>query len=225
MGVIRGSRLINIPAGVLTVRAPRSAVAAPAGWWVVAGKTCIAAYQPKGAADLAASYINLANPGTYNAAPGVAPTFNAATGWTSNGTQWLNTGVVPAAGYTAIVRFSGFPASTGKSIFGEYTSGARFDQSPGHAAGVIFCAGGLVFSPPQMASGVLGVAGQQGYRDGIADGAAIPAWTATTALPIYLLNRSGGDNIATASIQAFVVFSSTLTPAEVLAVSTAMAAL
>ena len=31
------------------------------------------AYQPKGAASLAASYFNLANPGTYNAAPGTAP--------------------------------------------------------------------------------------------------------------------------------------------------------
>lgn len=29
------------------------AAAAAAGWWVVAGKTCVAAYQPKGAASLA----------------------------------------------------------------------------------------------------------------------------------------------------------------------------
>ena len=52
------------------------------------------AYQPKGAASLAASYSNLANPGTNDAAPGVAPTFNATTGWTFNGTtQYLTTGV------------------------------------------------------------------------------------------------------------------------------------
>ena len=42
-------------------------------WWVVAGKTCVAAYEPLGAASLAASYVNLANPGTYDATPGTTP--------------------------------------------------------------------------------------------------------------------------------------------------------
>lgn len=69
--------------------------AAAAGWWQVAGQTCAAAYQPIGAASLAASYVNLANPGTYNAAPGVAPTL-AAGGWSFDGlTQYLTTGIVP----------------------------------------------------------------------------------------------------------------------------------
>lgn len=63
------------------------------GWWdndgAIAG--CVAAYAPVGAADLASSYVNLVTPGTYDAAPGVAPTWDAATGWTFNGsTQWLN---------------------------------------------------------------------------------------------------------------------------------------
>ena len=61
-------------------------------WWLSGGisaANCIAAYQPKGAADLAASYVNLANPGTYNAAPGVAPTWAAADGWTFGGTNYL----------------------------------------------------------------------------------------------------------------------------------------
>lgn len=71
----------------------RQAVAAASNWWAVAGKTCVAAYQPIGAASLAASYTNLANPGTYDAAPGTAPTFAAATGWTFDGsTQYLTTG-------------------------------------------------------------------------------------------------------------------------------------
>ncbi len=47
--------------------------AAASTWWDNNGAIsgCVAAYQPKGAADLAASYVNLANSGTYNAAPGV----------------------------------------------------------------------------------------------------------------------------------------------------------
>ncbi len=58
------------------------------GWWDLSGTitTCVAAYQPKGAASLAASYVNLANPGTNNAAEGSAPSFSSA-GWTFNGTS------------------------------------------------------------------------------------------------------------------------------------------
>lgn len=42
MGVIHGGRHVVIPGLGLRVSAPRSAAAA-AGWWVVAGKTCVAA--------------------------------------------------------------------------------------------------------------------------------------------------------------------------------------
>ena len=59
--------------------------AAVAAWYRAGGAPLpVAAYQPKGAASLAASYVNLALPGTYDAAPGVAPSFDAATGWTFN---------------------------------------------------------------------------------------------------------------------------------------------
>src|SRR4030042_266315 len=58
-------------------------------WWLAGGisaANCLAAYQPKGAASYAASKVNLANPGTYDAVDGVAfPTWAAATGWTFNG--------------------------------------------------------------------------------------------------------------------------------------------
>lgn len=66
------------------------------GWWNNNGAIsgCIAAYQPIGADSLAASYTNLANAGTYDAAPGVAPGWGASTGWTFNGTtQYLTLGI------------------------------------------------------------------------------------------------------------------------------------
>lgn len=44
-----------------------------------------AAFQPIGAASLAASYVSLYNPTTWDAAPVVAPTFDAATGWEFDG--------------------------------------------------------------------------------------------------------------------------------------------
>ena len=75
-----------------------------ANWWEAGGATgAVAVYQPIGAASLAASYVNLANPGTYDAAPGVAPTW-ASAGWTSNGTEYLGYGSVST---TQFVRNSG----------------------------------------------------------------------------------------------------------------------
>jgi len=104
----RMGRVTVLP-GIMSVRYHAPAAAGAVSWWVVAGKTCVAAYQPKGAADIAASYVNLASPGTYNAAPGTAPTWDATSGWIFNGsTQYLTTGVIPTVfnTWTVIVRFS-----------------------------------------------------------------------------------------------------------------------
>lgn len=71
-------------------------------WYLAGGvakATCLAAYQAIGAASLAESYVNLANPGTYNLSGGVAPTWAAETGWTFDGSsQYKLTGITPAAG-------------------------------------------------------------------------------------------------------------------------------
>lgn len=91
--------------------------AIPSSWWLSGGinaANCVAAYQPKGAASYAASKVNLANPGTYNAEDGTAyPTWDATNGWIFNSalSQRLNTGIVPSDTYTLIIRFSN--ASTG----------------------------------------------------------------------------------------------------------------
>lgn len=59
-----------------------------AAWWLaggIPGSNCLAAFKPKGAASLAASYVNLASGGaTWDAAPGVAPTFDTSYGWDFN---------------------------------------------------------------------------------------------------------------------------------------------
>jgi hypothetical protein len=93
-------------------RLGRSAGVPAAEWYDGA----IAAYQPKGAASLAASYVNLANPGTYNAAPGVAPSFDAATGWGFTTTQFLITGVRMFQPYSVIMRYSGAIAPLSNQI-------------------------------------------------------------------------------------------------------------
>lgn len=99
--VIRaGEHVHHIGLGI-SVRESGVAVAA-ANWWEVPGKTCVAAYQPKGAASYAASKTNLANPGTYDAAEGVAPSWAAATGWSFDGVsgQFLSIGDGAASGPT-----------------------------------------------------------------------------------------------------------------------------
>lgn len=77
------------------IKSKYSAAITDKPWWLAGGiprDACVAAYQPKGAADLATSYINLANPGTYNVtqATDKPPTFNTLTGW-SNNTSITNT--------------------------------------------------------------------------------------------------------------------------------------
>ena len=90
-----GQRILNIPG--IGISASRRAVAsaAAADWWAVAGKTCVAAYQPKGAADLAASYVNLANPGTYDAVPDSSFSFDVSIGWIFDNYRRAATGEGP----------------------------------------------------------------------------------------------------------------------------------
>ena len=144
-----------------------------AKWWQVAGATCIAAYQPKGAADLATSYVNLANPGTYNAAPGVAPTLGA-DGWDFNGsTQYLSSGVlVNGSTHSVIVRFS---AVTGNGmLFGTVRTGLNYLLAPNSGGTTVAwqLTNGAVstYIAPAATYGVLAmVAGQGGYRNGVLD--------------------------------------------------------
>lgn len=99
------------------------AAAVAGGWWLsggIAAANCIAAYQPKGAADLAASKVNLANPGTYNAFAGADPTWDAINGWIGAGASYLRTGFNLASGYSFIVRYTGLGYG---SICGGSTSG------------------------------------------------------------------------------------------------------
>lgn len=110
--MIRSARHVIMPA-FMSVRVMAPASAAVPGWWVVPGVTCVAAYQPKGTASLAASYINLISPGTNDAIPVTgAPTFNAALGWVSVvGCTGLVAGTYTTTGgvYSVVVRSTGEP--------------------------------------------------------------------------------------------------------------------
>ena len=204
--------------------------AAAVPWYLSGGisaANCIAAYQPKGAASLAASYVNLANPGTYDAAPGVAPTWASGTGWTFNGsTQWLLTGITPASGWSMFVQYTGFGGANYSYFCGEFTADARFFV--GHyEVGAWYASGQQVYNvaPSVAAAGNLGIAGQQGYRNGIADGGAIGAWAGVATVAIGIARLLPFASNAAFTAVALAIYDTTLTAPQVAAVSAAMAAL
>lgn len=214
---------------------PGLAAAAAAGnWWEAGGATgCVAAYQPKGAASLAASYVNLANPGTYDAAPGTAPTFDSATGWTFDGaTQYLTTGYGPSSGATwaAVVRFSNVTNSSVRVPLGATSSGSYYAVIPRNfGATVQYGSGSGVANGATARSlvGVMAVSGANGYFNGVLDTASISLGASSLgALFIGAANNGGSPaNIYGGNIEAIAIYNTAITGPQVAAVSAAIAAL
>jgi len=201
-------------------------------WYLSGGipaENCIAAYAAVGAANLEESYVNLANPGTYNLVNGVAPTWAAETGWTFNGTQYKETGITPSSngetnGWSMFLRFSGFIGSTG------YTGmcaldGTYFSIAPNRGETRRYINGtGILSNPGGMEAGVIGMAGGTPYLNGVSDGA-INLGTNTKSM-IYIGCTGLGPQLPViGNIQALVIYDSVLTEVQALAISNAMAAL
>ena len=206
-----------------------SANAAP--WWLTGGvspSNCIAAYGAKGASNLAASYINLARPGTNNAAPGVAPTWDVTNGWIFTGTQWLTTGFTANMNtHSFFIRFSNV-VGTGGYIGGfNNGSGARFGISPNiDGINIRFRYGTLEgVSPPYVTSGVLGLANAYGWRNGSKSTtlATLPSSSSAVIVGALWLSTTPA-NFLNGYIQAFAMYNS-ITDAQATAISAAMAAL
>lgn len=204
-------------------------------WWLAGGiprQNCVAAYQPKGASDYAASKVNLANPGTYNAADGAAyPTWTAAAGWIFNGsTQSLNSGVIPTQTYSMIIRFSDV-TSTSCVICGFYRPDF-FYLSPAILSKAYYGTGNLTAASevgvsPNLASGVLALANRDGYRNGKKEATATTAaLDEAVAIFIGCGNNNGSRGLFTAAyVQAFAVYNTTLFDMQVVALTAAMNAL
>lgn len=226
MLVMRPGQRLYIPG--VQVLTPRPV--ASANWWDVAGQACVAAYQPKGAASLAASYTNLTGNATYNAAPGVAPTHSSADGWTFNGsTQYLTTGVLPNQSYSMIVRFS--DVSNNGYICGQLQdSSTFFALSPQRGTGgIVRYAYATTTSDisPGLTVGVLALAGPNRYRNGSADGS-FGAVTFIGSVGIHVgAGYSSGSAFAFSAckIQALAIYSTTLSGADVASLTTAINAL
>ena len=208
-------------------------------WWnpdgaTPAGAGCWGAYQPKGAASFAASIIDITSQGNDAGDPGGAatPTWDAVNGWKFNGVgNYLTTTFVPAGdqSQSALVQFSNVVGLTTRFLFGQYDAANRqFRISPNEGGGTVYYAnGGHLQVAPNLVAGNLGVSGNQGYRNGIADGGLLGAWGGAGVNAVYIgcRNFGGPGFYIQAYIQAMAIYDVALTAPQVLARATAMAAL
>jgi hypothetical protein len=204
--------------------------------WYLAGAipaaNCKVAYQPVGAADLAASKVNLANPGTNNAAAGTNPTFNAATGWTfaAASGQYLTTGYVPPTQVTrsAIVRISGATIDAAlRFIFSSRNSGVIFGiRNTDSASKANYINGTSTFShSTNVASGVLAFAGLDPYLNATDIGNITAGTYDQGGVGVDIGRLTTGGQHFDGNMQAFALYDITLTPTQITALTTAMNAL
>jgi hypothetical protein len=146
----------------------------------------VAAYEPFGAASLADSYINVANPGTFDAASGVAPTFGLGWDFLASSSQYLTTGITAGQNWSAFVCIANVTLNVGCAFGTDAANNSRFYLWPRHASGVVYGGGGLIIAAPQLAAGTLAIGGHQGYRNGVADGAATAAYVGDPPWPLLI---------------------------------------
>lgn len=182
-------------------------------WWELPEQTCVAAYQAKGAATVESSYINLANPGVNDAVPTVAPTWDVS-GWTFDGaTQYLSTGIVPATGWSMVARFSN-ASGLQAFIVGSSTGNAeRFFLLPRNGPNRTYGYSGVVnIGSGELTTGVMGIAANNCYLNGVLDAVTTGTVITTAAITIGGRNSSGTvTGFAAAKIQDVVIYSTTLT--------------
>jgi len=204
---------------------------AEASWWLAGGvnpANVVAAYQAKGAASYAASKVNLANPGTYDATEGVAPSWDAATGWTGNGTtMYLDTGVALLGTYTALIRLTNVKSGAMHGV-------AKWPRQtffrPNNFVAQSFGWGNTSFNRGAAATaGVFGLAGNQPYTDGAAAGDAGDGYFTPGAETFFILAANSIEGTPflfdSGDVAASVIYDNVLTADQMAAISAAMAAL
>jgi len=160
----------------------RAAIALP--WYRAGGipaANCIGAYKALGTGNIAASYVNLANPGTYDLTTASAPTFDASYGWAFDGiSQYLGSGIVPVNNQTwsMAIRYT----DANGILAGIDSPGANDFYL---AYNVYYSSVTLLIKSPTKASGILMMCGANAYRETTLEGT-IPAGSASNTRPIWI---------------------------------------
>jgi len=197
--------------------------------WLAGGiprTACVAAYEPVCAVSRADSYINRANPGTYDAtAPVAAPTWADSTGWTFNGTtQYLSTGLNQADGMSVVLRLSNLSGAVG-TPFGDRGDPRIFlvANHPEFWHYGSYNGGGTTLVGTQVQ--VTAITPGRGYLNGRLVTEFTYTWGGGYYLPMTIgaRNYSGGVySFMGVDIQALYIYNVTLTPTQVKAVTDAM---
>jgi hypothetical protein len=203
-------------------------------WYLAGGipeANCIGAYQAIGAASYAASKVNLANPGTYDLTdPAGDVAFAAATGWEGGSSKYFDTGIVlHPQNVSVLVRFT----NGGHNIcpFGasRATGGNRATRVTTFNLSNLtyFQNGGAISSLTETGfTGVYGVAGDKAFKNGVDLDLSLAAGSGTQIYSVFVMasnNDGAAGQFFTGKIQAVAIYNTTLTPAQVASVSTAMA--
>lgn len=204
-----------------------AALAVP--WYLsggIASANCLAAYKGKGASSLASSYVNLANPSTYDITTLSAPTL-AAGGWNfdhdahylvSTGLPWANTS-------TVIVRFTDCSSDyTADRIVCYGLGGLSLIRGASGSAVHYYFNGNWDSVAGRLTAGTVAIANDEAYLDGVTEGA-ITASAAGGANIFWGASDAGGTSNVQGTIAAMAVYDIALTTAQVLALHTSMVAL
>lgn len=175
------------------------------------------AYLPRGAASLAASYVNLIAPGVGDLpGTGVLPTWDPIYGWTFDGlTTYLQTGLIPTSTWSMLLWLNN-SRTTPRVVAGCQGAGnTRFYIAPYVTASTQFGQGNFINVAGPSRSGSLGISGQQGYKNGLPYGGTIGAGT-NPGFEIYIgaRNSSGvASQFLLGSVQA-IAFKSGIVSAQ-----------
>lgn len=189
-------------------------------WWLAGGidpSACVAAYQPVGASSLAASYVNLANPGTYNATLGTAPAFSGETGWQFDGgtsKRYLRTGIVPLSTYSMLARFSNAVTNNiFRSVCGAYQIDKRYYFYSSYTDGKHYYGYGTAYSAtPNLSQGVMANCAGDGYLNGVYEGSTAGGTMPEVEIYIGGVNNNGSlGGYFDGNIQAIVIYKVKLT--------------
>ena len=202
------------------------------GWWNLDGAitSCVAAYQPIGAASYAASLADLSG-NNNNATEGNAPTFDSSYGWSFDGVNdyLYSIGVgLAVSNATLIIRFSEASRSANymTGIFGEYSDiGARCLYLSTYST---FWNSWLVISGSlNPTSGVMAINSEYGFLNGTAVTTKQTPGNNTTERIIAIggITAKSGINKTACKVQACAIYNTSLTPTQIGLLTTAMASL
>lgn len=201
-------------------------------WWLAGGiapADVAAVWQPKGAASLAASYLRLAgSEGHANIDPavvgGVSPNWDVTSGWITDGTKRLLTGIrsYEPTKWSVFIRFTDPSTASTSLLFGNAVAPTPWYINSRYVVYRRYAVTNKnVIILGTISSGVVGIAGKQPYLNGVADGVALTSTDITGTYELALMWTNGISGYI-GTFAAVVFYKTIITPTQVGLLKTAM---